>query len=110
MSDENIFDVTDYRGKRIIFTKKKLKEKSVTHPELLNIIFLKNLKQTIIDPEEVWPDYKERERIVCCYKKYSINTYVKAIIWICDNPCHVVSAFETSFIKESKYLELTRLK
>ena len=111
MSDtENVFDVTDYREKKIIFTKKKLKEKSVNHPELLNATFLKNLEQTIIDPEEVWQDYDKPRYKRCYYKKYSTNTYVKAIIWITDNPCRVVSAFETPFIKESKYSELKRLK
>jgi len=108
--DENVFDVIDYRGKKIIFTKKKLKEKSVTHSELLNTTFLKNLEQAIIDPEEVWQDYDKPNHKRCYYKKYSMNTYIKAIIWVYDNPCRVVSAFETPFIKETKYSELKRLR
>jgi len=112
MSDtENVFDVIDYRGERVIFTKKKLEEKSVSHPELLNLTFLRNLKQTILDPDEVWPDYDKPRHNRCYYKRYSTNTYIKVIICITNNPCcRVVSAYETNYIKEIGYPKLTRLK
>ena len=109
-SDKLIIDVDDYRGKRVTFTYKKWKEKSITHPDLRNKTFLKNLKNTIINPDEVWQDYSDRKRKRCYYKKYSINSYVKVIIWIYGNPCEVVTAFQTNYIKEHRYPELKQLK
>lgn len=109
MDNQNIIDVEDYRGKRVIFTYKKWKQKSLQHPDLRNRTFLKNLKETIIKPEEVWQDYHDKYHKRCYYKKYSINSYVKVIIWISNNPCHVVTAFQINYIKEMKYLKLEKL-
>jgi len=105
-----IIDVEDYRGKRVIFTYEKWKEKSITHSDLLNKTFLKNLKETIIDPEEVWQDYSDKKYKRCYYKKYSTNSYVKVVIWITNNPNRVVTAFQINFIKENKYPNLRRVK
>jgi len=109
-SDILIIDVEDYGGRRVIFTQKKWKEKSIIHPELLNKIFLKNLKEVIINPKEVWEDYDDKDNKRCYYKKYSVNSYVKVVVWTTDNPCHIISAFETDRIKESIYPELKRLR
>jgi len=108
-NNKNIIDIEDYRGKRIIFTYKKWKQKSITHPELCNKIFLKNLKETIRKPEEVWQDYSDKKCKRCYYKKYSVNSYVKVIIWTYSNPCHVITAFETNQIKEVQYPKLKPL-
>lgn len=105
-----IIDVEDYRGKRVVFTYKKWKEKATIHPDLLNKTFLKNLKETIVNPEGVWQDYSDKERKRCYYKKYSTISYAKVVVWVADNPCHVVSAFETNKIKEEIYSNLKRLK
>ena len=56
-----IIDVEDYSGNRIILTKKKWKQKSRQHPELLSKTFLKNLKDTIKNPNEVWEDYSDKK-------------------------------------------------
>lgn len=105
-----IIDVEDYRGKRVIFTYKKWKEKAIIHPDLLNKTFLKNLKETIVNPEEVWQEYSDKKHKRCYYKKYSVDSYVKAIIWIYGNPCHIITAFQTNYIKENKYPNLRQLK
>lgn len=107
---QNIIDVEDYRGKRVIFTYKKWKEKSRIHPELSNKIFLKNLEGTIANPEQVWQDYSDKKRKRCYYKKYSADSYVKVIIWALSDSCTIITAFETNFIKETKYPKLKRLK
>lgn len=110
--EENIFDTVDYRGVRVVFTRKKWKEKSVIHPELNNKVFLRNLKEAIKNPEQVWPDYKDYKKKKgkrCYYKKYSKNFYVKAVIWVDGDPCQVISAYLIDYIKESKYPELRRL-
>lgn len=105
-----VIDVEDYRGKRIIFTYRKWQEKSKGHTDLLNKIFLKNLKETVENPEEVWQDYSDKKRKRCYYKKYSVNSYVKVVVWIDNNPCHIITAFQTDYIKENNYPKLKRLK
>ena len=110
MDDEYIIDVEDCFGKRVIFTRAKWEEKSVVHTELKSKIFLKNIKLTIQNPEEVWEDKSDKSSKRCYYKKYSANSYLKVIMWIANNPYRVVSAYEVDFIKETKYPELKRLK
>lgn len=105
----NIFCVDDYRGKSVIFTKKKWQEKQSDHPELHKKTFIACLKRAIIEPDEVWEDYEDSKTKRCYYKKYSTISYAKAIVWINANPCNVVSAFEITDIKESKYLNLRKL-
>lgn len=105
-----IIDVKDYRGERVILTHKKWEEKSTIHPELKKETFLKNLRKTIDDPEEVWQDNSDKRHKQCYYRKYSTNSYVKAVIWIASDPCVVVSAFETNKIKETIYPDLKRIK
>lgn len=107
---ELLIDTEDYRGKRVIFTEAKRLEKSAQHAELNNKQFLKNIEPTIKDPDEVWPDYSDKNRKACYYKKYSATTYVKVVVWIYSNPCHVVTAYETDKIKEMIYPELNRIK
>lgn len=109
MDNENIFCVEDYRGKNVIFTKKKWREKQFDHPELNKEAFIDCLKRTIIKPDEVWEDYEDKKNKRCYYKKYSTTSYAKAVVWIKANPCNVVSAFEISDIKESKYPNLRKL-
>ena len=66
---------------------------------------------TFLFPVDIWEDYSDKENKRCYYKKYSINSYVKVVIWITKNPCHIVSAFETNKIKEEIYQpNLKRLK
>ena len=101
--DKLIIDTIDFYGNRVIFTEKKWKEKSTVHPELKNKTFLKNLEDTIKNPEEIWEDNSDKKNKRCYYKKYSIVSYVKVVIWINGNPCHIVSAFETNKIKEQIY-------
>jgi len=106
-----VIDVEDYDGNRVIITERKWKQKIQQHSELLDKTFLKNLEDTIKNPNEVWEDYSDKEHKRCYYKKYSINSYVKVVIWITENPCHIVSAFETNKIKEEIYQpNIKRLK
>lgn len=109
-AEKNILDVVDYRGKRVIFTEKKWKEKSIQHPELTNGKFLKNLKRTIESPQIVWQDYDDPVKKACYYWRHKIDRYIKVVIWIVENPCRVVSAFEVNYIKETKYSNLKQLK
>lgn len=104
-----VLDEIDYRGKRVILTFKKWKQKSSQHPELLDGKFIKNLQSTIKNPDEVWEELSSKDK-ACYYKKYSINSYIKVVIWVKGNPAHIVSAFETNYIKEVKYPKLKRLK
>lgn len=105
-----VIDAVDYLGNRVIFTEKKWKQKSTVHPELGSKTFLKNLEDTIKNPEQVWEDYSDKKNKRCYYKKYSIISYVKVVIWINGGPCQIVSAFETNKIKEEIYTNLKRLK
>ena len=107
---ENIFDVTDYRGKIVIFTRKKWKEKRSDHPELDKKLFIECLKLCIADPDEVWEDYEDGRHKRCYYRKYSEFSYVKAVVWVWSNPCLVISAYEINKIKERNYPELRRLR
>ena len=109
--DKLVIDAVDYDGCRVILTEKKWKQKSQQHPQLLDKTFLKNLEDTIKNPNEVWEDYSDKENKRCYYKKYSTISYVKVVIWINENPCHIVSAFETNKIKEEIYQpNIKRLK
>lgn len=107
--NENIFCLDDYRGKNVIFTKKKWQEKQFDHPELHKETFIDCLKRAIIKPDEVWPDFADSKCKRCYYKKYSATSYAKAIIWIKNNPCSVVTAFETDYIKENNYPNLKKI-
>lgn len=106
-----VFDVKDYRGRRVIFTKKKLKEKRDDHPELDLVQFLRAVKDAVISPEEVWPDYFDPHKH-CYYGKYETNMYAKVVVYVragVGEPCRVVSAYSIDYIKEKKYKTLTRI-
>lgn len=109
MKNPHIIDTLDYQGQRIILTYEKWKEKSVTHPELNNKKFLENLKRAIENPSDVWEDYDDKKRKICYYRKYSVNTYVKAVILIKVNPWVIISAFSVNKIKELKYSGLRQI-
>ena len=109
MNGNDIFCVEDYRGRKVIFTKKKWQEKQFDHPELRKETFIDCLKRAIIKPDEVWEDYQDKKNKRCYYKKYSTCSYAKAIVWIKTDPCSVVSAYEISDIKESKHPNLRKL-
>ena len=108
-SGGNALDVIDYEGNRVIFTKRKLSQKVLQHPELNNKQFLKNIVRAIEHPNEVWQDQQDSKLKRCYYRKYSTTTYIKVVIWITDKPFRVVSAFETNKIKEAQYPKLKRL-
>jgi len=109
MPEDNIFSVVDYRGKTVVFTKKKWKEKQSDHPELRKKKFINCLKKAIEEPEEVWQDYQDKKNKRCYYRKYSSSSYAKVVIWTGGSLCSVVTAYEISNIKESKYLNLKRI-
>ncbi len=103
MADEKcVIDILDYRQVRIVFTEKKWMFKCQTHPELKSQTFLKNVERTLQEPEEVWEDYDDPKHKYCYYRKYSTNTMVKVVVWM-DGDNHIVTAYETDFIKETKY-------
>lgn len=108
MNARNVLDEQDYRGKRVIFSRKRWKTKSLQHPELLSPKFMLNLVKTVNNPEEVWEDYADPKNRRCYYKRYSVNTYIKAVIWTTGKHM-IITAFETNFIKETKYYKLRRL-
>ncbi len=105
----NIIEIIDWWGRKVVFTEKKWQQKCEDHPELKSRTFLRNIKRTIEEPQQVWEDKSDKTCKRCYYRKYSIDTYVKVIIWIKDDPCRVVSAFETNLVKEINYLDLKRL-
>lgn len=107
---KNIIDTEDDLKRRVIFTHKKWKEKSSDHKELLKRVFILNIQKTIENPEEVWEDYQDKRNKQCYYKKYSMFTYVKVVIWMRDNPCQVITAYEIDHIKEENYPGLRRLR
>ena len=108
MAEKYIIDVLDYRGTRTVFTDKRWKVKSIQHPELRSPTFLKNVERTIKDPQEVWEDYGDPKHRRCYYRKFSIDTHVKVVVWMVGD-CQVITAFETNYIKETKYPNLKRL-
>jgi hypothetical protein len=81
---ECIFKVEDYRGKVVIFTKAKWEEKRLRHPELNKAAFLKRVERAIVEPDEVWEDYEDRNRKRCYYKKYSSVSYAKVVVFIME--------------------------
>ena len=95
MREEYIIDALDYRGERVVFSRKKWQQKSIIHPDLLKI---------------VWQDYNDKEYKRCYYKKYSSHSYVKVVIFIDSVFCRVVTAFQTNYIKEGGYSELKKIK
>jgi len=97
-------------GDRVILTHEKWEEKATIHPELKNNTFLRNLKQTIENPEQVWEDKDNKWERRCYYKKYSTNSYVKAVVLIKSKPCCIISAFETNCIKETQYSDIRQVK
>jgi len=109
-NEDNIIDVLDYEGNRVILTKRKLEQKALQHPELKNKKFLENLIRTIENPEEVWQDQQDPKTKRCYYKKYSAGTYVKVVVWVQGKTYNIVSAFETNKIKETLYPKLKRLR
>jgi hypothetical protein len=106
-----VFDVKDYRGRRVIFTKKKLKEKRADHPELDLVQFIRAVKDAITAPEEVWPDYFDTHKH-CYYGKYETYMYAKVVVYVGvakGEPCRVVSAYSIDYVKEKKYKTLKRI-
>jgi hypothetical protein len=107
-----ILDLNDYRGRRIIFTKKKLEEKKSDHPELGLVEFIRAIKSALKEPEEVWPDYYERREKHCYYGKYIDGVYAKVVVYVRverGEPCRVVSAYAIDYVKERKYKDLTKI-
>ncbi len=107
---KHIIDTIDDEGKRVILTRKKWKEKSKIHPILTNNTFLRNLKQAIEAPEQVWEDKSNKKDKRCYYKKYSTDLYVKAVVLTVRNPYCIISAFASNKIKESIYPGFKRLR
>jgi len=110
-SEPLVFDVKDYRGRRIIFTKKKLKEKRADHPELDLVQFIRAVKNAVITPEEVWPDYFDSHKH-CYYGKYETNMYAKVVVYVGvarGESRRVVSAYSIDYVKERKYKTLKRI-
>jgi hypothetical protein len=108
-ANPHIIDTLDYLKNRVIFTHDKWQEKSLIHPELRKASVIRNLKQAIEKPEIVIQDKDDPKNKKCYYKKYSINTYLKAIVLTKYNPCCIISAFSTDYIKEYKYPNLKQL-
>lgn len=100
--------VEKYEGKEIIFTRQKLEQKKDDHPELLKKSFLECTERALKNPDELWENYNDNKKR-CYYKKYSTRSYAKVIVWIHDKPYRVVSAYEVTYIKETKYPNLKRL-
>ncbi len=110
MAGTDIFSVTDYRGKFVVFKRAKWEEKRSDHPELNKEPFLNCLKKAIEEPDEVWEDYDDARRKRCYYKRYSNCSYAKAVVWIADDPCRVVTAYEINNVKETNYPGLQRVR
>ncbi|OGJ37321.1 MAG: hypothetical protein A2383_01455 [Candidatus Pacebacteria bacterium RIFOXYB1_FULL_39_46] len=108
-SEPLVLDVEDYRGKRVVFTEKKRKQKLSKHPHLIDAKFIGFLERAIVDPDQVWQDLDDPKRKRCYYYKYSAYRYVKAVVWIADDPCLVVTAYDLDYIKELNYPKLKRL-
>jgi len=106
--DSLVFRINDYRGKVVVFTKKKLLEKQSDHPELHKAAFIACVKRALCEPDEVWQDYDDKRKR-SYYKKYSAVSFAKAVVWIKSSPCQVVTAFEIDSVKESKYPGLKRI-
>ena len=103
--EQLVFEVVDFRRRRVVFAKKKLKEKNVDHPELALVEFLRAVKNALSDPVEVWPDYFEKQKH-CYYGIYMTGVYAKVVVYMSYNrdiPSRVVSAYAIDKIKERKY-------
>jgi hypothetical protein len=108
--DPSLFlDTTDYRGKRVIFTVKKWKIKSRTHSYLLLPQFKFFIAMALEKPTEVWEDYDDPNKKHCYYYKYSATSYIKVVVWIDEDPCQVVTAYNLDYIKEMNYPSLRRV-
>jgi hypothetical protein len=105
-----IIDIDDYQGVRTVFTLKKYKQKKQVHPELCSKTFLRNVVRVIVEPEQVWQDYNDRRNKRCYYRKYSVRSYVKVVIFVSNSLQQVVTAYEIDRIKENSYPDLKQLK
>lgn len=103
-----VFCIKDYSGQEIVFTREKLEQKKVDHPELSKKTFMKCVKNAIINPDEVWEDYSNKTKKRCYYKKYSAYSHAKVVIWVARKLCQVVTAYEIDYIKEKNYPGLKR--
>jgi hypothetical protein len=108
--NEYVFATIDYRGKRVIFTKAKWTKKRFDHPELYKETFVACAQRALIDPDEVWEDHDDRKHRRCYYKKYSSVSYAKVVVFVNDDPCRVITAYEIGYIKEAKYIDLKRVR
>ena len=106
-TEKCVIDVLDYRGIRTVFTEKRWKVKAVQHPELKSPKFLRNVERTLREPQEVWEDYGDPKNRRCYYRKYSVKTHVKVVVWM-RGDCQIITAFETNYIKETNYSHLKR--
>lgn len=75
-NEELVIDTKDYRGERVIFTKKRWENKSSQHPELKFQKFLRNVRRAIENPMEVWEDYSEKKKRHCYYLEV-LNTKIR---------------------------------
>ncbi|GEM_PF-6502972 len=73
-----VFDIEDFRGKRIIFTKEKLERKKIDHPELGIVGFIEAVKVALREPVGVWPDFFNKEKH-CYYGTYD-GVYAKVVV------------------------------
>jgi len=109
-AEELLFDIRDYRGKRVVFTKGQWEEKRVDHEELNLYAFRNAVMAAIREPEEVWPDFSAPDKKRCYYGWYLKGIYAKVVIYTKgEEPHRVVSAYAIDKIKEKKYKTLTKI-
>ena len=105
-----VFETTDCRGYKVVFTQQKLEQKAITHPELRKPTFVKNVERTIREPDEIWQDFGSPKQKACYYRKYSTVSYIKVVVYTKSNPYTVITAYEINYIKEAKYPNLKRIR
>ena len=97
---------TRYRGEKVVFTEEQRALKSVKHPELRDIDFIKGrVKNAIEDPDFIYQDLAHPEtRRIHYLKEYSINNetrYTKVVISKEEMLFFVITAYRPNYIKES---------
>lgn len=105
---KNLFEVESYKGKKVVFKRAKWLGKKIDHPELGKKTFIDCIKRCIIEPDEVWENYSNKD-MQCYYKKHSRRTYAKVVIYFKDSPQRVVTAYEINKIKEADYPSLNKI-
>ena len=98
-------ETLNYKGERVIFTKRQRFLKSAKHPELRDDDFIHGrLKKTIETPKFVYQDFSlPKKRQAYYFEEYRIDgkaRYTKVCLEIRSNHLFVITGYRPDYVKE----------